>query len=141
LLDASVLIAMSWPAHEAHQKVQRWFATEASSGWATCPFTQTAFVRILSNPTFSPHALPPGDAFALLKQNLSHPGHRFWADEISVDEATREFQARIVGHQQVTDAYLLGLAAHKRCKLVTLDSGISALVCDKRRERELLIVL
>ncbi len=26
LLDANVLIALAWPAHEAHPRVQQWFA-------------------------------------------------------------------------------------------------------------------
>ncbi len=56
LLDVNVLIAMAWPTHRAHEKVQEWLARHAREGWATCPLTQTAFVRILSNPAFSPKA-------------------------------------------------------------------------------------
>src|SRR5438876_957611 len=82
LLDVNVLIAVAWPAHQAHQKAQQWVARHASDGWATCPFTETAFVRILSNPAFSPNALTPADAFSLLRANLGHPAHRFWADDI-----------------------------------------------------------
>jgi hypothetical protein len=28
------------------------------------------------------------------------------------------------GHRQITDAYLLGLAAHNKAKLATMDKGI-----------------
>jgi uncharacterized protein len=66
LLDVNVLIAMAWPTHRAHERVQEWLAHNAREGWATCPLTQTAFVRILSNPAFSPNALTPADALALL---------------------------------------------------------------------------
>lgn len=31
---------------------------------------------------------------------------------------------QVVGHRQVTDAYLLGLAAHQRQRLATLDRGL-----------------
>lgn len=37
-----------------------------------------------------------------------------------------KLQDRIVGHQQITDAYLLALAMHHRSKLATLDKGIRA---------------
>ena len=52
LLDANLLIALAWPEHEAHNRAGSWFARHSRSGWATCPFTQAAFVRILSNPAF-----------------------------------------------------------------------------------------
>jgi predicted nucleic acid-binding protein len=76
LLDVNILIAMAWPTHRAHEKAQDWLAPHAREGWATCPLTQTAFVRILSNPAFSPNALTPGDALALLRANLAHPAPR-----------------------------------------------------------------
>jgi len=53
LLDVNVLIALLWPPHEAHARTQRWFATNADQGWATCAMTQAGFVRIVSNPAFS----------------------------------------------------------------------------------------
>ena len=140
LLDVNVLIAMAWPTHRAHEKVQVWLARHAREGWATCPLTQTAFVRILSNPAFSPNALTPGEAVALLQANLGHPAHRFWADEVSFIQAL-EFAPRLAGHQKVTDAYLLGLAMHKKGKLATMDRAVRALLPDKSPERDFLIVI
>lgn len=139
LLDVNVLIAMSWPAHVAHEKVQQWFGKHARSAWATCPFTQAAFVRIISNPAFSPNALTTADAFQLLGSNLKHSGHKFWPDNIGILEATRSFQSQIAGHQQVADAYLLGLALHRKGKLATLDNGILAL--SKGSEPDLVTVI
>jgi len=97
--------------------------------------TQTGFVRILSNPAFSPNALNPAHAFALLHANLSHPAHRFWADEISFIQALEAFHPRLAGHQQVTDAYLLGLAMHKKSKLATMDRAVLALLPEKSADR------
>ena len=128
LLDVNVLVAIAWPAHNSHARVKRWLVRHASDEWATCSFTQVAFVRILSNPAFSPHALRPLDAVALLSANLNHPAHRFWANDIGLSEAIRPFQDRIVGHQQVTDAYLLGLTLRKKGKLATMDRGILELI-------------
>jgi uncharacterized protein len=133
LLDANILIAMAWPTHSAHAKVEDWLSRHAHDEWATCPLTQTAFVRIISNPSFSPDALRPGDAVNLLQAYLSHPAHRFWPDEIGFVEALKPFTERLTGHQQVTDAYLLGLAIHKKGKLATLDQAVLSLLPQKTR--------
>jgi uncharacterized protein len=136
LLDVNVLIAMAWPHHVAHEKVQAWLSQHAHKGWATCPLTQTAFVRILSNPAFSPNALAPSEALVLLQANLGHPAHKFWADEISFTRALEPLTSRLAGHQQVTDAYLLGLAMHKKGRLATMDRAVSGLLAEKKLERE-----
>ena len=128
LLDVNVLIALAWPEHNAHARVQTWFQQTAQAGWASCPFTQAGFVRILSNPAFSPNAVPPKEVIRLLGINTNHPGHRFWKDEITFAEAVQPFQAQFAGHQQATDAYLLGLAAHQSGKLATLDERMAALL-------------
>jgi len=124
LLDVNVLIALVWPEHSGHRLVQRWFARTGGRRWATCPFTEAGFVRILSNPAFSPRAVSPVEAIEALRANTGRPGHEFWSDDARYGEAVQSFQARIVGHQQVSDAYLVGLALRKRGRLATLDRGI-----------------
>jgi uncharacterized protein len=124
LLDANVLIALAWPEHEFHEKVGRWFVRHSRAGWATCPFTQAAFVRVLSNAAFSADALTPENALRVLESNLVLPSHHFWADSISVPEAVRSVGSRLTGHRQITDAYLVGLAIHHKGRLATLDKGI-----------------
>lgn len=141
LFDVNLLIALMWPAHEDHEKAQEWFAHNAHQGWATCPFTQTAFVRIVANPAFSPDAPSPLEAAALLASNLKHQNHHFWADEITLGEAIEPFSNRLSGHQQVTDAYLLGLAIHKKGKLVTMDRAVTALLPAPARQDDFLKVI
>jgi uncharacterized protein len=134
LLDVNVLIAMIWPSHRAHAKVQQWLSHRPREKWATCPFTETSFVRILSNPSFSPDALTPSEAIALLRSNLAHPAHQFWPDNIGLLEAVA-YEPRIVGHQQISDAYLLGLAIHQKGKLAILDFSIPSLVPERHPAR------
>lgn len=141
LFDVNVLIAAAWPAHQAHQRVQQWLARHARDGWATCPFTETAFVRILSNPAFSPSALTPADALALLRANLAHPSHRFWEDDLPFEQAVAPFTGRFVGHRQVTDAYLLGIALHRKGTFVTLDRAILSLLSERSTEWERVVVI
>ena len=126
LLDANVLIALAWPEHVFHKMVGRWFVRHSAAGWATCPFTQAAFVRVMSNPAFSVNALTPENALRVLESNLLLPDHHFWTDSISVPEALRSIKGQFKGHRQVTDGYLLGLAIHHKGRVATLDRGIRA---------------
>ena len=141
LLDVNVLIAMAWPSHEAHGKVQRWLSELGRERWASCPFTQTAFVRILSNPAFSPNALTTADAVALLQSNLGHSAHEFWHDDIGLVEAMTVLQRKLAGHQQVTDAYLVALAIHHKGRMATLDRRLTALLSEKAATRDLVTVI
>ena len=72
--------------------------------------------------------MSPQEATQLLGLSLKHSAHRFWEATISYTDAVEEFGSRLVGHRQVTDAYLLGLALHYGGKLATLDNGIQALL-------------
>ena len=130
LLDVNVLTAFLWPAHEHHDAAHRWFAARGNARWATCPLTQLAFVRIVSNPAFSPDALSPTEALALLAENLVHHGHAFWPDILAVPTAAQEVEARLQGYRQLTDAYLLALAAARKGVLATFDRGIQVLAGD-----------
>jgi toxin-antitoxin system PIN domain toxin len=128
LLDANVLLALSWPTHLHHDHAQNWLETHARSGWASCPFTQAAFIRLSSNPVVSPEAIPPSKAQILLDISLKHPHHHFWPDELSVRDAIAPLRSNVVGHRQITDAYLLGLAIFRKGKLATFDRAIASLV-------------
>jgi toxin-antitoxin system PIN domain toxin len=131
LLDVNVLIALLWSAHEHHDAAHRWFAARRD-GWATCPLTEMAFVRIVSNPSFSNDALSPIEALSLLAHNLAHPSHEFWPDDLGLIEAIGASAPRLQGHRQLTDAYLLGLASRRKGALASFDAGLRALAGDDR---------
>jgi toxin-antitoxin system PIN domain toxin len=141
LLDVNVLIALLWPPHEAHARAQRWFAQNARHGWATCAMTQAGFVRIVSNPIFSRRAVSPRDALEVLSGSLQHPAHHFWTEDIGVTEALAHFGRRLLGHQQITDAYLFGLAIQKKGRLATLDASLSSLLSEQSAARNRLVLL
>jgi toxin-antitoxin system PIN domain toxin len=134
LLDVNALIALMWPSHEFHEPAQQWFKRAARRGWATSPFTQIAFVRIVSNPAFSPHAVTPTEAIDLLSANLDHGQHRFWKDDVGVVQATNAFRSRLQGHRQITDSYLIGLAARNNATLATFDDGLLSLLSAEQGE-------
>ena len=103
--------------------------------------TQAGFVRIVSNPVFSRRAASLRDALEVLSGSLQHPGHRFWSEDIGVAEALAPFGRRLVGHQQISDAYLLGLAIDKKGRLATLDASLSSLLPEQSAARTRLVLL
>jgi len=141
LLDVNVLVALLWPAHEGYERAHNWFKRHSSEGWATCPLTQAAFIRIVSNPAFSRSAVTVEEATKALEDSLEHPAHQFWPADVNYFEAIQPFENQIVGHKQVTDAYLLGLALHHRGSLVTMDRAILDLVPAKLQQRGLLTLI
>jgi uncharacterized protein len=135
LLDSNMLIALFWPSHERHHLALKWFVRHRGRGWATCPMTQAGFVRIVSNPAFSRDAVQPREAIQVLSANLAAKDHQFWPDELPLAAAAAFAGVRLQGHQQVTDAYLLGLAIKRGGALATLDRRIGALTERKSAER------
>ena len=138
LLDTNLLIALLWPSHERHELAVKWFTRHRARSWATCPFTQAGFVRIVSNPAFSRDAVQPREAIQALSANTAAKDHVFWPDELPFAEAVAFGGVRLMGHQQVTDAYLLGLAIQRGGVLATLDERIGALTAPKSAERKAL---
>src|ERR1700676_3745912 len=124
LLDVNILISLAWPEHRQHTVTRAWFSKNRAKGWATCPLVQAGFVRILSNPAFSSHAVSVQEAVEALRISLQDDAHRFWPDSISFPDAIRQLEHPLTGHQQTTDAYLIALAIKNRGKLATLARGI-----------------
>ena len=141
LLDTNVLIALLWSSHAHHDLAAKWFGRHRSRGWATCPLTEAGFVRIVSNPAFSRDAVTPREAADLLAANTVAADHVFWPDNQPFAAATEFTGQRLVGHQQVTDAYLLGLALKQGGVLATLDERIAALTTPKTAERKALEII
>jgi uncharacterized protein len=138
LLDVNVLIALAWPTHVHHGAAQTWFRRTGQRAWATCPLTQTAFVRISSNPKFIDGAVAPNQAVALLAEVTNRTRHEFWPDDLSLVETDTIAWPYVVGHRQVTDVYLLALAKTHGGKLATLDGGVAALLPDANEQQTLL---
>jgi len=141
LLDVNVLVALFSQGHSHHAAAQKWFKEYEKKGWATCPFTQAGFVRLLSNPFVAKDAVHPTEAIAVLEENMGTPHHEFWADDIPYAEAVQPLLPRLKGHQQITDAYLLGLAMHRKGRLATFDRSIAALLPEGKRKTDWIVEL
>ena len=138
LLDANALIALCWPLHEHHARIHRWFAAHASEGWASCAFTQAAFLRIVSQPSFAGRAVPMTDVASSLLHSIAHKQHRYLASTPDLATLMATCTGGVVGHRQVTDAWLLSTAGQHKMKLLTFDQGLSMLLAtDAERQRHL----
>jgi len=126
LLDANLLIALTQAAHIHHAEAHAWLAHQPKRPWATCALTQLAFVRLTSNPQIVGERITPAQALQALVAMTAQPQHVYWPEAPEPMTMATLSSAAIVGHRQVTDAYLLGLAAIKRQCLATLDRGLVA---------------
>jgi len=118
LLDANVLIALLVDDHVHHQAAENWFAAMAGS-FATCPITQGSLMRLLIR-----EGQPAAAAHAILNGTAADPRHEFWADDIPYTDVPTQ---GIVGHRQVTDAYLAQLARARGSRLATFDQALAKL--------------
>lgn len=123
LLDVNVLIALHDRDHVHHERAATWFAGHAGQGWASCPLTQNACLRIMSQPAY-PSPQPLALLVGMLQQSTASPVHQHWSDDICILDATRFHHAHMHGHRQLTDLYLLGLAVKNGGRLVSFDVRI-----------------
>jgi toxin-antitoxin system PIN domain toxin len=123
LFDVNVLLALFDPGHIHHGQAQGWWAAHRSAGWATCPLTQSGFVRIISKPVY-PRPIAIATAISLLGAQIARGGHAFWPDTISIVDGRFFDRSYLLGPGQITDVCLLALAVKNGGRLVTFDRGI-----------------
>lgn len=110
LLDVNALVALVWNSHIHHVRMREWFARNGSRGWATCPITESGFVRVSTNPKVLAHPIGMRGALDVLAALRRAGSHRFLHDDVSlVDDDV----PTILGHRQVADAHLLTLARRR----------------------------
>lgn len=126
LLDANVLIALAWPNHTHHDRVQEWFSRERTKGWATCLVTQLAFIRVSSN-TSVPYHVAPSIAHRHLLRIINLADHSYWAEPSDgyAHSAFMQTMPNTLTHNFVTDGYLATLASIRGGKLATLDRQLA----------------
>lgn len=125
LLDVNVLIALLDAGHVMHGRAMDWMEREAAHGWASCPITQNGVIRIMSQPGY-PTPRPPVQVAQRLALACGAPEHAFWAADVSLLSSDLIDWRRLLGHRQVTDAYLLAVAVRNKGRFATFDQRVSA---------------
>jgi uncharacterized protein len=120
LLDINVLVAIFDPGHVHHRLAARWFGSSGLK-WGLCAFSEAGFLRVSTNPAAGNRTLE--QSANVLKSFANDPGYSYWPMNAGWSTLAAPFQGRIFGHQQITDAYLLGLAVRENGVLVTLDKA------------------
>ena len=118
LLDANVLIALLVEDHVHHGAAEDWFVG-MSGKFATCPITQGSLMRLLIR-----EGQPASAAQEILTATTADPRHEFWPDDVPYTAVPAQ---GIIGHRQVTDAYLAQLARVHGSRLATFDQAMAKL--------------
>ena len=116
LVDGNVLIALTVVDHVHHDVALAWFEAETPE-LATCPITEGTLLRFLIR-----EGQTAASAMEILDALRSRPWHTFWPDEIRYESA---HLYGVIGHRQVTDAYLVALAQNNGGRVATLDRGLA----------------
>ena len=119
LYDGNLLVALAIPGHVHHDTVSEWREQHGGQTFATCPITQGTLLRLLLR-----EGAPSTDAWRVLTSVSELSDHEFWPDDLPYGQVRRD---GVVGHRQVTDAYLAQLARTRSGRLVTLDKALAAI--------------
>ena len=71
---------------------------------------------------------PPSAVASALTAILELPGHKFWADSISLINSEVIDASLLSSHSRVTASYLLSLARANKGQLTTLDQKLATVV-------------
>jgi uncharacterized protein len=139
LLDINVLLALLDRDHVDHTLARDWLRDEITAGWASCAITQNGFVRVISQPRY-PSPVSPLEAITLLEHACSTSHHAFWPCDVSLLDQRVIDRSRLHGPRQVTDAYLLALAAAHDGRFVTFDRSLSLAAVRGATDANLLVL-
>lgn len=125
LADINLLIALADPAHVFHDRARHWLAARPGLGLATCPLTENGFLRVYGHPSYPGGPGSPAQALADLQVYRRRKGHRFLPCDLSFDDPLFA-DLSTVTPKQLTDLYLLALAARHGVRFATFDTSIPA---------------
>jgi hypothetical protein len=83
-------------------------------------------VRVISQPAYPSGKRNPSEITEVLKalKTTFQLSHHFWPDDVSISDESLFDSALVATSRQVTDIYLLGLAAKHGGVLVSFDRGL-----------------
>ena len=140
LLDVNIWVALIDEAH-VHNRKALTLMKRPGLRIASCPLIENGVLRVLNLPGYSSFG-PAG--FQPVRDKLDaickRHDHEFWPDDVSLRTRTLVDWSRVLGHDQITDVYLLALAvAHGGC-LATLDHRVALSTVPAAKEKHLLLL-
>ena len=140
LVDVNAWVALLDEAHVHHAPVLRFFQRRGVR-IATCPLVENGVLRVLNMPGYSRHG-PAGFTAVRdkLKEICARLDHQFWPDRLSLRTDASVQWPRVLGHNQITDVYLLALAVANRGCLATLDHRVALSTVRGAGEKHVLLL-
>ena len=123
LLDVNVLIALLDRRHEHHEAARRWLEENIQYGWATCAITQNGALRIMSQARYA-NPWPVDLVAEALADITDAESHQFWPDASLLVPGVVDWR-QVRRPAQITDLYLLALAAKNNGRFVTFDGHVA----------------
>jgi predicted nucleic acid-binding protein len=100
--------------------------SNGGQGWATCPITELGCARVVAGPAFGSMRVPVARAIERLAEVVQDERHVFWPDDVSIlADTSHHARALLHGPGQLTDRYLLELAAAHGGTLATFDRAMA----------------
>ena len=125
LLDVNVWVALVDEAH-VHHALAVAFMQRRKVQIATCPLVENGVIRVLNLPGYSKHGPAGFVAVSNKRQQIcADADHGFWPDTVSLPSPNQVNWSRMLGHNQITDVYLLALAVANKGSLATLDHRVA----------------
>ena len=125
LLDVNVLVALLDEAHIHHAVAQNLIA-QPKLKIATCALTENGVLRVLNLPGYSSYGPAGFEAVRTqLAQLCQDMDHEFWPCDVTLKDDSKIDWSRVMGHNQITDVYLLALAVAHDGTLATLDHRVA----------------
>ena len=140
LLDVNVWIALFDDAHQFSDRANLFIAKKGVK-IATGPLVENGVVRVMSSPHYSRRGtLAIQQVRQRLREACSVLDHAFWPDDVSLRDGERFNFARVQGHNQITDLYLLALAVQHGGCLVSFDQGVALSSVHRAMPKHLLVL-
>ena len=130
LLDVNVLISLLDQDHVHNQRAGEWFDIPGLR-WSLCAFTEAGILRFFTRPKTA--GMSVEQVSAMLESLRQQPGYNYLPLAADWHELTKPFSKRLHGHNQVTVAYLLGLAIRQAMVLTTFDRALLHMAGEHKR--------
>jgi toxin-antitoxin system PIN domain toxin len=139
LLDVNVWIALLDEGHTHHSIAKKLFS-HPKLKIATCPLVENGVIRILNMPNYSAFGAVGFEPVREQLNKVCHDfDHEFWADDVTLRSAPVNW-THVMGHNQITDVYLLALAvAHDGC-LTSFDRRIALSTVSTAKAKHLVLL-
>jgi predicted nucleic acid-binding protein len=138
LPDVNVWVALLDEAHVFHAQALAFFSRRRLA-IATTALVENGTIRVLNLPSYSRMGPAGFEAVSRKLEEICRGlDHAYWPGEVSLRTAGVVHWPRVLGHNQITDIYLLALAVAQGGCLVTLDHGVSTSTVVGATEKHLL---